>query len=49
MQFAQLLEQLTIGDNRIRSAAEAQYNELKENDESLLPLLLLSVSTAVHS
>lgn len=41
-QFIQLLEQLTIADNTIRSAAEKRYQGMK-SDPALLPFLPLSL------
>ncbi len=42
-EFVKLLENLTVPNNVIRSAAERQYELMKITPESFLPLRLLSV------
>lgn len=45
-QFVQLLEQLTVGDNAIRSASEKHYESMKA-DAVVLPFLPLSLLEAL--
>lgn len=47
--FIHMLESFTTADNAIRSAAEAQYQILKERSDTPLPFLLLYVRVATYN
>lgn len=46
--FVALLERLNVASNEIRSAAEAEYELMKQNPDSRLALLLMTVHSRLY-